>query len=149
LLIGIFGFLTAGFAIFLFDLLSGRSGASASSYVRQISILAVGALVFGALVLGGRRRWAYCVASGALAILCASGVYTLFWNLHHLLTRGIEASRPYFHLAERDKPFVVQQHLPLSKQLLAVVLVGLFIWLSTRFMFGRQSRRYYGFDQKL
>src|SRR5436190_21285135 len=66
--IGIFGFMTAGFVVLLLDLFRGRSGASPSPYWSLIVILSVGALALIALVLGGRRRWAYYAASGALGI---------------------------------------------------------------------------------
>lgn len=143
---GIFGFMTAGFAILLLGLLRGRSGVTPSPYWSQILILTIGALALGSLVLGGRRRWAYYVCSGALAVWSVRGVYTLGWYLYYFITRGGSVSTPFFHLAERDQPFVVQQHVPLGKQFLLAVMVGLLIWLFTRFAFGRPSRRYYGFD---
>jgi hypothetical protein len=52
---------------------------------------------------------------------------------------------PYFHLAERDKPFVVQQHIPLATQLGMPVATGLLVFLFWRFAFGQQSRSYFGF----
>jgi hypothetical protein len=53
---------------------------------------------------------------------------------------------PYFHLAQSDQPFVVQQQPPLLKQLLVPIMVGLFVWLFVRFAFGRPSLSYYRFD---
>jgi len=146
--IGIFGFMTAGCVVMLLDLFRGRSGASPGPYWSLIVILSVGALALIALVLGGRRRWAYYVGSAALGIWSARSVYTVLWYLHHYITRGSSVSAPYFHLAERDQPLVVHQDVPVARQLLMVVAVGLLIWLFTRFAFGRPSRSYYGFDQR-
>jgi hypothetical protein len=145
--IGIFGFMTAGFIVMLLDLFRGRSGSSPGPYWSLLAILSVGALASIALVLGGRRRWAYYVGSVALGIWSARGVYTMLWYLHHYLTRGSSVSTPYFHLAERDQPLVVQRGVPVAKQVLMFVAVGLLVWLFTRFAFGRPSRSYYGFDR--
>ena len=139
--------MTAGFVVMLVDLFRGRSGASPSPYWSLIVILSVGALALIALVLGGRHRWAYYVCSGALAIWSARAVYTLLWYLRHFITRGSSISTPYFHLAERDQPLVVQQDVPVARQLLMVVALGLLIWLFTKFAFGRASRSYFGFDK--
>lgn len=139
--------MTAGFVVMLLDLFRGRSGASPGPYWSVILILSAGALALVALVIGGRQRWAYYVASGALAIWSVRGVYTVLWYLYYFVTRGSSVSIPYFHLAERDQPLVVQQGVPIAKQLMIVVMAGLMIWLFRRFAFGRASRRYYGFDQ--
>jgi hypothetical protein len=146
--IGLFGFMTAGFVIFLVDMFRGRSGVTPGPYWSLIGILTVGALALVALVLGGRRRWAYYVCSGALAIWCARGIYTMLWYLRHFVTSGSSVGTPYFHLAERNQPFVAQQHVPMSKLFGVAVIVSLFIWLFTRFAFGQPSRRYYAFDAR-
>ena len=138
--IGLFGFMTAGFAIFLLDLLRGRSGAAPGSYLSQIFILTVGAVGLVALVFGKRRRWAYYVGSGALAIWSARGAYSLVLYFHYFVTNGGSISTPYFNLAERDQPFVVQENIPLGQLLLMPMMFGLLIWLFTRFAFGRPSR---------
>ena len=86
------------------------------------------------------------ITKARTAVWSVRGVYTVLWYLYYFITRGGSVSTPYFHLAERDQPFVVQQHVPLGKQFLIAVMVGLLIWLFTRFALGRPSRRYYGFD---
>ena len=63
----------------------------------------------------------------------------------YLLFRGRSVFIPYFHLAERGKPFVVQQQESLGKQVWMVVSLGLLIWLFLRVTFGQPSRSYYGF----
>jgi hypothetical protein len=77
--IGIFGFMTAGFVVMLLDLFRSRSGESPGPYWSILLILSVGALALVALVIGGRQRWACYVASGALVIVSARGVYTVLW----------------------------------------------------------------------
>jgi hypothetical protein len=143
--IGLFAFMTAGFAIFLMDMFRGRSGVAPGPYWSPIVILSVGAIAFAALVLGGRQRWAYYISSGALAVWAGRGVYTLLWYVYYFFVRGDSVSTPYFHLAERQRQFVVQQQVSMGKQLLIAVMVGLLIWLFVRFTFGHPSRRYYGF----
>ena len=64
---------------------------------------------------------------------------------YYLLFSGDSVSTPYFHIAERDKPFVVQQQESFGRQFFLVVALGLFIWLFIRFAFGRPSRSYYVF----
>jgi hypothetical protein len=144
--IGLLAFMTAGFILLLFDLFRGRSGKSPDAYWGVIAILSVGALALAALVLGKQRRWAYYLSAGSLAIWAGRGLYTVSLFVYDLLSGGSSLSSPYFHLAERDKPFVVQQHVPWDRQLLLTVTVGLLVWLFVRFTFGRPSRIYYGFQ---
>jgi len=143
--IGILAFMTAAFIVLLIDLFSGRSGANPQPYWIPLAVLAFGAVGLAALVLGRRQQSPYYVAAGSLGIWACRGVYTMSVRAYHLLFSGGSFSTPYFHLAERDKPFVVQQHESLGRQFLMAVALGLFIWLFIRFTFGRPSRSYYGF----
>ena len=140
--IGILGFMTAVFIVLLIDLFSGRSGASPLPYWSLLAIHSVGAVGLVALVLGRRQQWAYYVATGSLGIWACRGVYTMSVRAYHLFFSGDSLSTPYFHLAQRDKPFAVQQHESLGRQFLMAVVVGLFIWLFIRFAFGHPSRSY-------
>ena len=139
--------MTVPFVVMILDFFRVRSGTSPSPYWGLLLILSFGALALVALTLGGRQRWAYYVGAGALAIWSARGVYTMLWYLHHFITRSSSVSAPYFHIAERNQPMVVQQDVPVATQLLMPVAVGLLVWLFTRVAFGRASRSYYGFDQ--
>jgi hypothetical protein len=78
---GFFGFMTAGFALFLLRMFRGDSGVTPGSYWGLIAILSLGALAFVALVLGGRRRWAYLICSATLAVWSARGTYVALWYL--------------------------------------------------------------------
>src|SRR5262245_41878122 len=142
--IGIFAFMTVAFIVLLIELFSGRSGTSPQPYLIPLVVLAIGSLGLMALVLGRRQQWAYYVAAGSLGIWVFRGVYTMSVRAYYLFIGG-SVSTPYFHLADRDKPFVVQQHESLARQFLMLVGLGLFIWLFIRFAFGRPSRSYYGF----
>lgn len=147
--IAILGFVTAGFAIFLIDLFTGRSGVSPKQYWSLLAILSVGALAFLSLVFGGSRRWAYYVSAVSLGIWVARSLYTLSIYVYHFTVGGGgPVSKPYFHLAERDKTFVIQEDMPLSRQFMLVVIVGLWVWLFIRFTFGRPSRSYYGLPDR-
>ena len=136
--------MTAGFIVLLIGLFSGRSGASPQPYWVPLAILAVGAVGLVALVLGRRQQWAYYVAVGSLGIWVCRFVYTMCVRAYYLFSGGSSIT-PYFHLAQRDKPFIVQQQESLGRQSLMIVFLTFFIWLFIRFAFGRPSRSYYGF----
>lgn len=140
--------MTVGFIIFVFDLLTGRSGVSPRSYWAVIVILAVGAVALASIVLGGRSRWAYYIGSCSLGIWSIRAVYTLSWYAYRHLSGQGTPTTPYFHLAERDKPFMVPRHVSSGRELLIAILVGLMVWLFIRFTFGRPSRSYYGFPNE-
>jgi hypothetical protein len=143
--IGIFGFMTVGYAVFLLDIFRGRDGATLSPYWERVAFLSVGAIAFVALIFG-RRKWAYYVASWALAIWSARGFFSFLQYAHYFVVHGDLGWGPHFHLAERDQPFVESQKIPVSELPLMGLAIGLLIWLFVRFAFGIPSRRYYGFQ---
>src|SRR5258708_2709591 len=143
--IGIFAFTTAAFVIFLIDAIAGRSGASPRRYWLPIAFLSVGALALFSLIFGGRQKWAYYVTSASLATWAVRAIYTSSLYAYNLVCHGPPLGIPYFHLLERDKPFVVQQHMTLARQIMVLVVTGLTLWLFLRFTIGRQSRNYFGF----
>ena len=145
--IGLYGFMTAGFVIFLINAMAGRSGAGLAQNWYPVLVLSVGVVALVALVLAGREKWGYYVASASLAVWTIRAVYTSCWYVHHLLFSGTPTVTPYFNLVEGHKPFVVPQQMSPARQVLIFALTGLLVWLFIRFTFGRPSRNYYGFGE--
>jgi hypothetical protein len=143
--IAISAFMTLGFVVFLFDVINGRSGSTPSQYWPQISVFSFFALAFCCLLFGGRRKWAYYVTSALLACYSLRVIYSCLWYVCYFLTDKAPLSLPYFHLAERDQTFAVQQTIPAAKQILTFVAAGFVVWLCLRFTIGRPSRNYYQF----
>ncbi len=143
--IGILAFMTVHFVVFLNDVITGRSGASPKQHVLVFAFFGVGALALFSLVLGRRKRWAYYVTSGSLAIWAGQAIYAASLLAYHILVNGGPLIAPYFYLSQRDKPFVVEEHFTMSRQVLVIVAVGLLVWLFIRFTFGHPSRSYYKF----
>ncbi|MDR3460662.1 MAG: hypothetical protein P4N60_24800 [Verrucomicrobiae bacterium] len=146
--IGIFAFITLEFIVFLLDIVRGRPGADLSKYWIPVACLAAGALALFALVFGGRQRWAYYLTAGTFALWLVRAIYILSLYVADFISGRTGITAPYFHLEERDQPFVVQQTVPLTKQVMMAVMLGLLVWLFYRFTFGRASRSYYGFCEK-
>ncbi|MDB6123588.1 MAG: hypothetical protein JWQ71_2581 [Pedosphaera sp.] len=145
--IGITAFMTIGFVLFLINIIMGRSGATSTirQYWPVMAFLSFCALALLSLLFGGRQKWAYYVTSAFLAIWAFRGVYTSFLYAYYFIFTTSPLNTPYFHLAEQNQPFVVQQHVSGVKQIMVAVAAGLLIWLFLRFAIGRQSRSYYQF----
>lgn len=133
---------TFGFIIFVVDISSGRARAN-SDYWIPLAILFFGAVALVGLRFGGQRKWAYYVVSGFFAAAVVRSIYVCCWHLYYIAA-GMGVRLPYFNLARRDRPFVVEQHVSSTKQLMVFVVTALTILLFVRIAFGRPSRRYYG-----
>jgi hypothetical protein len=144
-LIGICVFMTLGFAVLLIDVFSGRSGVHPSSYWPLMAMLSFFPLTLFAVFLGRRQKWVYYFAAVMLAILGCRALYVSSLHVYSIYKKSPVVT-PYFHLAQREKPLVVNQEVPVVKQILIPVATGFLILLFFRFTFGRQSLSYYGFD---
>lgn len=139
--------MTLGFAVLTIDLFSGRSDANPSRYAALLLMLSFFPLTLLSLLFGRRRKWVYYFAAVMLGLFVCRALYSsslyVYWMLHKH-----PVSQPYFHLAERDKPLVVNQEMPVVQQMLVPLATGLLIWLFVRFTFGRPSRNHFGFEGK-
>jgi hypothetical protein len=144
--IGISGFMTLGFVCFIINIITGRASVSPiTQYWRVLAFLSCCALTLISILLGRRQKWTYYVTSALLAAYTFRAIYTSFLIARYFIFTGASYHIPYFHLAEGDKPFVVQQQISSSKQILMIVATGFLIWLFLRFAIGRPSRSYYQF----
>jgi hypothetical protein len=135
--------LTATWAIILVMVVSGRSGASFKLYWLPITFLTGAAFALFCLLVGGRHRWAYYVTSVVTGVWTLHGVYKMIANIWLFASGTGPITAPYFHLAERHRPYSNWQLLAIAQQLIAAAVAGALVWLFVQFTFGAESRGYF------
>jgi hypothetical protein len=145
--IGIFGFITLGAAIFISELLIGGSSISLGSSWDRVLVFLMGGLAVFSLLLGGRRRWVYYISSVALVVWLLRLFYTWLWYFERFLSGGGTISAPDIHMFEQGQPLVTHHDLHIGRQFLFESIgIALFVWLLVRFISGKPSRRFFGFE---
>ena len=143
-IIGIFVVIATGFGIMSMDIYSGRANGFSFPKLAILAFLSSGPIVLFMFFAGKQKKWSYYGISLILGLVALRGVYTASLRVYYFLKNGALGISPYFHLAERDKPFLERQQEPVFYPIVMPLFAIFLVFLFYRFAFGVPSKAYFG-----